>query len=137
GDARWPRRGLERTRHSAEVRGDRRNAGRWYVAAAGHAYRPNPTRGVFRSEDGGKTWARVLFVDDSSGAIDLALDPANPRVLYAAIWKFQRLPWSFSAGGGNSGLWKSNDGGDTWTDITASRGLPPRPLGRIGLAVSP
>ena len=137
GGATWRHLGLEDTRHIAQVRVDPRNADRVYVAAPGHAFGPNPTRGVFRSEDGGKSWTRVLFVDDSSGAIDLALDPANPRVLYAAIWKFQRLPWTFSAGGGKSGLWKSSDGGDTWTDITASPGLPPRPLGRIGLAVSP
>src|SRR6266496_594402 len=107
-----------------------------YVAAMGHAFGPNATRGVFRSTDGGRTWSKLLYVDDSTGAIDLALDATNPRVLYAAMWKSQRLPWGFSAGGGKSGLWKSSDGGDTWTDITASRGLPPRPLGRIGIAVS-
>ena len=103
----------------------------------GHAFGPNATRGVFRSQDGGKTWKKVLFVDDSTGAIDLGVDPANPRILYAALWKAQRFPWGFAAGGGKSGLWKTSDGGETWTDISGSDGLPRRPLGRIGITVSP
>jgi len=132
----WRHLGLADTRHIAAVRVDPANPDVVYVAAMGHAFGPNATRGVFRSIDGGRTWSKLLYVDDSTGAIDLALDATNPRVLYAALWKSQRLPWGFSAGGGKSGLWKSSDGGDTWTDITASRGLPPRPLGRIGIAVS-
>src|SRR6266702_5208632 len=109
-----------------------------YVGAGEADWREDLTygEGMWRSTDGGRTWSKLLYVDDSTGAIDLALDATNPRVLYAAMWKSQRLPWGFSAGGGKSGLWKSSDGGDTWTDITASRGLPPRPLGRIGIAVS-
>src|SRR5437879_238298 len=110
-----------------------------YVGAGEADWREDLTdgEGMWRSTDGGESWSQVLYVDDSTGAIDLALDARNPRVLYAAMWKSQRFPWGFAAGGGKSGLWKSGDGGDTWTDITASRGLPPRPLGRIGIAVSP
>src|SRR5437899_3151333 len=137
GGATWQHLGLEDTRHIAVVRVHPRNPDLVYVAAMGHAFGPNPTRGVFRSADGGATWQKVLFVDDSTGAIDLALDPANPRILYAALWKTQRLPWGFSAGGGKSGLWESTDGGDSWSDITASEGLPRRPLGRLGVTVSP
>src|SRR5260370_19186013 len=103
----------------------------------GHAVGRNPTRGVFRSSDGGKPWAKVLFVDDATGAVDLALDPANARVLYAALWKAQRFPWGFAAGGGASGLWQSTGRGDTSTGITGNRRLPLRPLGRSAVAVPP
>src|SRR5207248_10884612 len=129
--------GLADTRHIAAVRVDPANADVVYVAAMGHAFGPNPMRGVFRSTDGGKTWSKVLFVDDSTGAIDLALDPTNPRVLYAAMWKSQRFPWGFAAGGGRSGLWKSRDGGDIWIEITAIRCRPVRPQVRIGNAALP
>lgn len=108
-----------------------------YVAVLGHAFAPNPTRGVFRSRDGGKTWQKILFKNDSTGAIDLALDPTNPRILYAAFWQALRRPWELVSGGTGSGIWKSTDGGDTWTDITRSRGLPSGIIGKIGLAVSP
>jgi len=133
----WRRIGLEDTRHIAAVRVDPHDPNLVYVAAMGHAFGPNPERGVYRSRDGGATWRRVLFLNDSTGAIDLALDPANPRILYAAMWKFQRFPWGFSAGGGRSGLWKSTDGGDHWTELTHHAGLPDGPIGRIGITVSP
>jgi photosystem II stability/assembly factor-like uncharacterized protein len=133
----WTHLGLDDSRHIAAVRVDPRNPDVVYVAAFGHAFGPNATRGVFRSRDGGKTWQKVLFVDDSTGAIDLAMDPTNARILYAAMWRFQRFPWGFSAGGGKSGLWKSTDGGDTWSELTNNEGMPDVPVGRIGVSVSP
>ncbi|MFM8910846.1 MAG: VPS10 domain-containing protein, partial [Gemmatimonadota bacterium] len=102
----------------------------------GHAFGPNPERGIFRTLDGGKSWKKVLFIDDSTGVNDLTIDPSNPRVLYASTYKFQRTPWSMLAGGGRSGIWKTTDGGDTWTELTRMPGIPKRPLGKIGLDVS-
>ncbi len=106
-----------------------------YVAVLGHAFGPNEQRGVFRSRDGGKTWERVLFVSDRAGAVDLALDPTNPRILYAAVWEAVRKPWMFVSGGEGSGLYRSRDGGDTWEKL--ERGFPSGLKGRIGVAVSP
>ncbi|MFQ5934041.1 MAG: glycosyl hydrolase, partial [Dehalococcoidia bacterium] len=94
-------------------------------------------RGVFRSKDGGANWEQVLFRSDKAGAIDLSMDPNNPRILYAAIWQVQRTPWSLISGGADSGIFKSADGGDTWTEITSNPGLPEGLKGRIGVAVSP
>jgi photosystem II stability/assembly factor-like uncharacterized protein len=132
----WTPVGLEDTRHIADIVVDPNDPNRVYVAALGHAFGPNAERGVFRSTDGGATWKKVLFLNDSTGAIDLAMDPSNPRVLYAAMWKFERMPWGFSAGGGRSGLWKTTDGGDHWTDLSNTEGFPPGPIGRIGVSVS-
>jgi photosystem II stability/assembly factor-like uncharacterized protein len=111
-----------------------------YVAALGHEWGDHPDRGIFRSTDGGATWDRILYVDDTTGAADLAMDPANPRILYAAMYDFRRQPWYFRSGGPGSGLWRSADGGDTWealTDAAPDNGLPEGALGRIGVAVAP
>ncbi|HET7038521.1 MAG TPA: glycosyl hydrolase [Gemmatimonadales bacterium] len=109
-----------------------------YVAALGHIFGPNDQRGVYRSTDGGATWRRVLFRDANTGAVDLVMDPANPRVLYAALWQARRYPWTFESGGPGSGLFKSTDGGDTWTELTRNEGLPDSGVvGKIGVAVSP
>ncbi|MFO7894790.1 MAG: hypothetical protein R6U63_13730 [Longimicrobiales bacterium] len=105
-----------------------------YVAALGHPFGPNPERGVYRSRDGGESWERVLFVSDSTGAVDLAIDPVNPRTIYAAMWRAERKPWTLIDGAREGGIYRSRDGGDSWTQLTA--GLPEGPLGRIGLSVS-
>ncbi|HEX6533252.1 MAG TPA: glycosyl hydrolase, partial [Gemmatimonadaceae bacterium] len=133
----WTHLGLDDTRHIAAIRVDPNDPDVVYVAATGHAFGPNPMRGVYRSRDGGRTWRRVLFADDTTGAIDLALDPTNPRILYAAMWRFRRSPWGFTAGGGRSGLFRSTDGGDHWTELTRNPGMPSALIGRIGIAVSP
>ena len=107
-----------------------------YVAVLGHAFGPSATRGVFRSKDGGKTWDKILFRSDSAGAVDLAMDPSNPRIIYAAFWQAQRGPWFLSSGGTGSGLWKTTDGGDTWADLSRNEGMPKGTLGKIGVTVS-
>lgn len=106
-----------------------------FVAALGQIFGPNPDRGIFRSKDGGKNWQKVLFAGDTTGAVDLAMDPQNPRMLYAALWRAERKPWTLIDGGLDGGIWKSVDGGDTWLKLEA--GLPTGLLGRIGIAVSP
>jgi len=133
----WTNLGLRDTRHIGRVRVDPHDPDTVYVAALGHAWGPNRERGVFRSRDGGRTWQHSLFQSEGAGAVDLTLDPRNPRVLYAAIWQAQRTPWGMSSGGPQSSLWKSSDGGDRWTDISRAPGLPRGVLGRIGVAVSP
>ena len=114
----WRHVGLSDSRHIARVRIHPSNPDLVYVAALGHAWAPNEERGVFRSTDGGESWESVLFVSDKAGAVDLSIDPTNPRILYAAIWEVFRNPWTISSGGPDSGLYKSTDGGDTWTELT-------------------
>jgi photosystem II stability/assembly factor-like uncharacterized protein len=132
----WTNIGLRDTRQIGKILVDPRNPDVVLVAALGHAYGPNAERGVFRSADGGKTWQKVLYRDENTGAIDLAFEPSNPRVVYAALWQIRRPPWSTYAplGGPGSGLYKSTDGGVTWRELTG-HGLPAGPLGRIGIAV--
>jgi photosystem II stability/assembly factor-like uncharacterized protein len=133
----WKKLGLGDSQQIADVVIDPRNPDRAYVAAMGHAFGPNAERGVFRTTDGGKSWQKVLFLNDSTGAADLTIDPSNPRILFASMYKFQRTPWGMNAGGGRSGLWKTIDGGDTWTEITFNPGIPDKPLGKIGVDISP
>ena len=133
----WARIGLEGTRQIGRVVVDPRDANLVYVAALGHAYGPNPERGVFRSKDGGRSWSRILFRDENTGAIDLALDPSNSKTIFAALWQTRRPPWNTypPSNGPGSGLYRSDDGGDSWKRV--SEGLPSENLGRIGIAFAP
>ncbi len=133
----WKHVGLKETEQIGRVRVHPQNPDLVYVAALGHTFGPNKERGVFRSKDGGKSWEKVLYVDEKTGAIDLAMDATNPRVLYAAFWQAYRTPWSLESGGPGSSLWKTVDGGDNWTKITHEN-LPKKSVwGRSGVAVSP
>jgi len=133
----WAHLGLDGTRQIGRVIVDRTNPDIVFVAALGHVYGSNPDRGVFRSRDGGQTWQKVLFKNDNVGAIDLAIDPVNPKVVYASLWNTRRPPWSIypPSYGPGSGLFKSTDGGTTWQPLTT--GLPAAGLGRIGIAIAP
>ena len=133
----WTNVGLVETQHIAKIRIHPTNPDIVYVAAAGDIFGTNPERGIYRTKDGGKTWQRLLFKSDRAGAFDLAMDPTNPKVLYASLNQFQRLPWDQISGGPDSGLYKSTDGGDNWTDITHNPGLPKGDVGKIGIAISP
>ncbi|WP_081413865.1 VPS10 domain-containing protein [Eisenibacter elegans] len=134
----WRFIGLADSRHITRIRIHPKNPNIVYAAVLGHLFGPNQERGVYRSTDGGNTWQRLLFVNNQSGAVDLRMDPSNPRVLYAATWRVIRTPYSLESGGEGSGLWKSTDGGDTWTELTKeAQGLPKGTLGIIGVTVSP
>jgi photosystem II stability/assembly factor-like uncharacterized protein len=131
----WTHIGLEDSQHIAKIIVHPANPDVVYVAALGHAYGENEMRGVFRSNDGGKTWQKILYKDTKSGAIDLVFDPSNPHVLFAGLWEAHRTPWTMVSGGPGSGLYKSSDDGATWKRLEG-HGLPSGVLGRIGVAVS-
>ena len=132
----WKHVGLAETQAISRIRIDPTDPDMVYVAAFGHPFGPNPQRGIFRSRDAGKTWERVLYRNDHSGAIDLCLDPAKPQVLFATMWDAYRTPWTLSSGGPGSGIFKSVDGGSTWAELTRNPGLPRGVLGKISIAVS-
>ncbi|HEX7049340.1 MAG TPA: hypothetical protein VF188_03925 [Longimicrobiales bacterium] len=137
----WEHRGLDETREIGRIVVHPTNPDIVYVAALGHLWGVNPERGIYRTTDGGETWEKVLFVDDTTGFVDLKMDPSDPDVLYAAGW--HRVRWGggkMEGAGAGSGIWKTTDGGDTWTRLTdpaLDNGLPAGPMGRIGLAVHP
>jgi photosystem II stability/assembly factor-like uncharacterized protein len=131
----WTHVGLSDSRQIGKIRIHPRDPDWVYVAAVGHATGPNEERGLFRSKDAGKSWEKILYFDEKTGAADVALDPANPRTVYATLWPVLRRPWGIFSGGPHGGIYKSTDGGDKFTKLT--RGLPPGDKGRIGIAVSP
>lgn len=130
----WKHVGLSDTRQIGRIAIDPKDPNRAYVAALGHIYGPNKERGVFRTTDGGATWHGVKQIDAKTGAVDICIDPHNPRVLYAGFWQVSRKPWRFDSGGPGSGLWRSQDGGDSWTHLT--KGLPKGVKGKIGVSAS-
>lgn len=131
----WSESGLKDTVAIGRLIVHPKNADIAFVAALGHPFGPNPERGIFRTTDGGKIWSKVLYKDDNTGGIDLAFDPANPNIIFAALWQARRSPWGMDSGGPGSGLYRSTDGGNTWKRLSA-HGLPDGPLGRIGVAVA-
>lgn len=133
----WTHMGLAETQAIAKIRIDPKNPDILYVAALGHPSGPNSERGIFKSVDGGKAWRKILYRDDHSGAIDLSMDSKHPEVLYAALWEANRTSWQMTSGGPGSGLFKSTDAGEHWTEITRNAGLPKGVIGRIGVSVSP
>ena len=131
----WKSVGVKDSRAIGKVIVNPRNPDIVFVAALGHPYGPNTERGVFRTTDGGKTWVKVLYKDENTGAIDVAFDPQNPNILFAALWEARRTPWSLTSGGPGSGIYRSTDAGTTWKKLE-EHGLPKGPYGRIGLAVA-
>jgi len=133
----WKTSGLKDSRHIPRIRIHPKNPDLVYAAVLGDLFRSSEERGIYRSEDGGKNWKRVLFANADAGAIDLCMDPNNPRILFASTWRIRRTPYSLESGGEGSTLWKSVDGGDTWDNISKNEGLPKGIWGIVGVTVSP
>ena len=133
----WTSAGLKNSRHVPRIVIHPKDYNTVYAAVLGNIYKPTEERGVYKSTDGGKNWKKVLFSNADAGAVDLIMDPNNPRVLYASTWNVQRTPYSLSSGGEGSALWKSTDSGETWKEISENKGFPKDTLGIIGVTVSP
>ncbi|MEM1218704.1 MAG: glycosyl hydrolase [Bacteroidota bacterium] len=133
----WQPAGLPDSRHISRIRIHPQNPDLVYAAVMGDLYQPTEERGVYRSQDGGETWERILFANADAGAVDLTFDPNNARIMYASTWRIRRTPYSLSSGGDGSALWKSTDGGNTWTNISENEGLPSGTWGIVGVTVSP
>jgi photosystem II stability/assembly factor-like uncharacterized protein len=133
----WTHMGLADTQVVAKIRVHPTNPDLVYAAVFGHPAGPNPDRGIYRSKDGGKTWEKILFRDDKTGGIEISFDPKNPQVLYASLWEAFRVSHMMSSGGPGSGLFKTTDGGDHWTELSRNPGMPKGVLGKIGFSVSP
>ena len=133
----WTAIGLKDSRHIPRIVIHPKNPDVVYAAVLGDLFKSSDERGVYRSVDGGKSWKRILFANADAGAVELNMDPSNPRILYASTWRIRRTPYSLESGGEGSGLWKTTDGGDTWTEITKNEGLPKGIWGISGVSVSP
>jgi photosystem II stability/assembly factor-like uncharacterized protein len=133
----WKRMGLEKTRNIHRILIDPTNANTVYVAAIGNPYGIHPDRGVYKTTDGGETWQRILYTNDTSGCAELIMDPSNPNKLIANMWQHQRKPYNFNSGGAGSGIYITVDGGKTWKKLGKDDGLPADPIGRCGLAFAP
>jgi photosystem II stability/assembly factor-like uncharacterized protein len=132
----WEYAGLREAQSVSQIVVSPRDPNVVYASSMGHVFVAGPDRGVFKSTDGGKNWKKILFVDDKTGAINLVMDPNHPEVLYATMWQAQRMPWGLISGGPGSGLYKTTDGGENWTNLTHNPGLPQGVLGRIGVTVA-
>lgn len=133
----WTPSGLKTGRHIPRIAIHPKDHNTVYAAVLGNIYKPTQERGVFKSTDGGENWRKTLFANENAGAVDLVMDPSNPRILYASTWNVRRTPYSLSSGGEGSALWKSKDSGETWTEISKNKGFPKDTLGIIGVTVSP
>ena len=133
----WRNIGLKDGRHITNIIIHPTDPNIVWAGVMGHLFGPNKERGIFKTTDGGKTWKQVLYVNEQTGCSDLVMEPGNPSVLYAGTWRLIRTPYSLESGGEGSGLWKSTDGGETWTNISASKGLPKGIWGIVGVAVAP
>jgi photosystem II stability/assembly factor-like uncharacterized protein len=133
----WKNIGLNDGRHIIRILVHPKNPDIVWVAVMGHLFGPNDERGVFKTTDGGKTWKKTLYINNQTGASDLVMEPGNPKVFYAGTWQLLRTPFSLESGGEGSGLWKSTDGGETWKNISTSKGLPKGVWGIVGVAVAP
>ena len=133
----WENAGLRDSRHITRIQIHPKNPDIVYASVLGHLFGPNPERGIYKSTDGGSTWKRVLFINEEVGAVDIEMDPTNPRILYASMWRVLRTPYSLESGGPGSGIWKSTDSGETWEEITRSPGLPRGVVGINKVTVSP
>ncbi len=133
----WSSIGLKNSRHIVRIKIHPKNPDLVYAAVLGDLFKSSEERGVYRSEDGGKTWKRVLFANADAGAVELCMDPNNPRILIASTWRIRRTPYSLESGGEGSGMWLTKDGGDTWTNITKNEGLPKGTWGISAASISP
>lgn len=133
----WKNIGLKDGRHITNIIIHPSNPDVLWVGVMGHLFGPNTERGIFKSIDGGKSWKKVLYVNEQTGCSDLVMEPGNPSILYAGTWRVIRTPYSLESGGEGSGLWKSSDAGETWTNISTSKGLPKGTWGIVGVAIAP